>query len=332
VVKVCGPYAPAIRATLGEAFIASSYERAFEASTGVSAPIGTPNGDVFRGPHLVAGGSPEDSRGILETKREIKELRARLTAERDALARLAEETASLERTIAEASNAIAALQAEHHRHDKAMVAHEATYSMAAEAFRDLRTNLLYAGGESPARTVMVTSPDAGDGKTALATNLAISLAQLGLGDVLLIDANWLHPSLTKQAGRSDAIGLAEVLRDGISLDRAVVRTARRGLSFLPAGQAGTESPPLGRLASVLEEAHQAFARVVIDLSPVMIAPSLVVPWANSVDQTYLVLRRAATPVALIRRAMAEVGAERAPQLILNRTRDRAGDWGPFRVG
>jgi Mrp family chromosome partitioning ATPase len=186
---------------------------------------------------------------------------------------------------------------------------------------------------TPMRTLAVTSTLRAEGTTTVALGMALSLAAYdSTTAVLLIDANWLHPSLTKQAGRSDAIGLAEVLRDGISLDRAVVRTARRGLSFLPAGQAGTESPPLGRLASVLEEAHQAFARVVIDLSPVMIAPSLVVPWANSVDQTYLVLRRAATPVALIRRAMAEVGAERAPQLILNRTRDRAGDWGPFRVG
>jgi Mrp family chromosome partitioning ATPase len=185
---------------------------------------------------------------------------------------------------------------------------------------------------TPMRTLAVTSTLRAEGTTTVALGMALSLAAFdSTTAVLLIDANWLHPSLTKQAGRSDAIGLAECLRDGISLDRAVVRTARRGLSFLPAGQAGAEPPPLGRLASVLEEAERGFAKVVIDLSPVMVAPSLVVPWANSVDQSYLVLRRAVTPVALIRRAMAEVGAERPPQLILNRTSGRAGDWGPFRV-
>lgn len=186
---------------------------------------------------------------------------------------------------------------------------------------------------SPLRTLCVTSSLHREGTTTVALGMALSLAAFdSTTAVLLIDANWLHPSLTEDAGRSAASGLAECLRDGVPLDRVIMRTARHGLSFLSAGQPGTEPPPLGRLVAVLEEAERTFAKVVIDLSPVMVAPSLVVPWANSVDQSYLVLRRAVTPVALIRRAMAEVGAERPPQLILNRTRDRAGDWGAFRVG
>ena len=186
---------------------------------------------------------------------------------------------------------------------------------------------------SPLRTLAVTSTLHKEGTTTVALGMALSLAAFdSTTAVLLIDANWLHPSLTEDADRSAAPGLAECLRDGVALERAIVRTARRGLSFLPAGQPGAEPPPLGRLSAVLAEAERTYAKVVIDLSPVMVAPSLVVPWANSVDQSYLVLRRAVTPVALIRRAMAEVGAERPPQLILNRTRDRAGDWGAFRVG
>ena len=50
-------------------------------------PVATLDGDVFRGPHLVSGGGRAESRGILETKREIKELRERIAAERDALTR-----------------------------------------------------------------------------------------------------------------------------------------------------------------------------------------------------------------------------------------------------
>jgi Mrp family chromosome partitioning ATPase len=186
---------------------------------------------------------------------------------------------------------------------------------------------------SPMRTLAVSSTLHKEGTTTIALGMALSLAAFDSStDVLLVDANWLHPTLSEHSGRSAAAGLAECLRDGLALERGIVRTARRTLSFLPAGQSGTEPPPLGRLATVLEEAQRRYQRIVIDLSPVMVAPSLVVPWANAVDQSYLVMRRAVTPVALIRRAMAEVGGERPPLLILNRSRERAADWGPFQVG
>ena len=66
--------------------------------------------------------------------------------------------------------------------------------------------------------------------------------------------------------------------------------------------------------------------IVIDLPPVMVAPSLVVPWADVVEQTYLVVRRDVTPVALIRKAMVEVFNERPAHIVLNRSRDRVDSW------
>jgi chromosome segregation protein len=132
VVKVTGPYAAAIRTTIGDALIAGSYERGAQASGATQLPVGTLNGDLFRGPHVVAGGSRDSGRGILETKREIKELRERLVSEREALQRLAAAIAALEGTIADASGAIAALNAEQHQEDKAIVAHEARLRHASE--------------------------------------------------------------------------------------------------------------------------------------------------------------------------------------------------------
>jgi chromosome segregation protein len=132
VLRVNGPFAGAIRKAIGPAWIASSYERAADVSRQTPFVVGTTGGDLFRGPHLVAGGSPTESRGILETKRDIKELRARIGDERDALSRLGEETTALEATIANASAAVAALHAEHHRHEKAVVALEAQSQRAAE--------------------------------------------------------------------------------------------------------------------------------------------------------------------------------------------------------
>ena len=94
--------------------------------------VATVAGDVFRGPHLVSGGTRAEARGILETKREIKELRERIAADRDALLRLAQETAELEGTIAHASTAIAALNAEHHKQEKAVVGLDAQLQHAVE--------------------------------------------------------------------------------------------------------------------------------------------------------------------------------------------------------
>ena len=65
---------------IGEAGIAQSYDGAAAASRLTSLAIATLEGDVFRGPHLVSGGGRAESRGILETKREIKELRDRIAA------------------------------------------------------------------------------------------------------------------------------------------------------------------------------------------------------------------------------------------------------------
>jgi chromosome segregation protein len=132
VVRVNGPFADAIRHVVRDAWIAPSYARAFETSAMTPFAVATMDGDVFRGQHLVSGGSQAASRGILETKREIAELRARISADRESLMRLAGETAALEATIAHASNAIAALTAEHHKQEKAIVAHESQQQHAVE--------------------------------------------------------------------------------------------------------------------------------------------------------------------------------------------------------
>jgi chromosome segregation protein len=132
VVRVNGPYAQPIARALGDAWLADSYERAAAASVGAPVPVVTSEGEVFRGAHLVTGGHPKAARGILETKRDIKELRARIEGEREALARLATETHDLEGVISQATSAIAALNAEQHRQEKSIVGLEAQLQRASE--------------------------------------------------------------------------------------------------------------------------------------------------------------------------------------------------------
>jgi chromosome segregation protein len=138
VVNVTGPFAATIRGAFGDAWIAPSYQRAAAASGETHVPVATVDGELFRGPHRISGGSRDDARGILETKRDIKDLRARIAAERDALGRLSEETAEFDRTITHATAAIGALNAEQHKEDKAIVAYDAQLQHAANELTRLR--------------------------------------------------------------------------------------------------------------------------------------------------------------------------------------------------
>ncbi|MEO8257795.1 MAG: chromosome segregation protein SMC [Acidobacteriota bacterium] len=132
VVRVTGTFAGAIRSAIGEAWIADGYHQAAAASRLTAGAVATRAGDVFRRPHVVNGGGREEARGILQTKRAIKELRDRISEDREALAHLAEETAGFEATIALASSSIAALNAERHRQEKAIVGYDAQLQHAGD--------------------------------------------------------------------------------------------------------------------------------------------------------------------------------------------------------
>jgi chromosome segregation protein len=125
VLRVQGPHAITISKVLPEAYVAESFTQAVAFSHETPAIIATLDGDVLRGPHLVTGGTKVESRGILATRREIKELRDRVARERETVIRLTAEVAQLELTMAQASSAIASMQDEEHEQEKVIVAYEA---------------------------------------------------------------------------------------------------------------------------------------------------------------------------------------------------------------
>jgi chromosome segregation protein len=121
VVKVGGPFPNAIQAVMGGALIADSFEAASRIAPKVPYPVVTLEGDVFRGKYVVTGGEKSEARGILGTKREIKELREKINDATAALDRLTSDTAGFEQAMAHASAAIAGLTDEIHRQEKAIV-------------------------------------------------------------------------------------------------------------------------------------------------------------------------------------------------------------------
>ena len=132
VVRISGPAAGSIGAAIAGAWIAPSYESARSAAGKSAAPIVTIDGVVFRGAHIVEGGARAEARGILTTRREIKELRERADAEGAAVERLRGDIASLDVTIASIESAILSLQGELHRQEKSIVGYELQVANAGE--------------------------------------------------------------------------------------------------------------------------------------------------------------------------------------------------------
>jgi len=132
VARVTGTAPDAIRSLLADAWIADSFDAARAAAAVTAGRVATQEGDVFRGTQVVEGGARAEARGILTTKREIKELRERADTERAAVDRLREEIAHLDVVIAGAESAIMSMQAELHRQEKSIVGFELQVSAALE--------------------------------------------------------------------------------------------------------------------------------------------------------------------------------------------------------
>jgi len=145
VVRVTGPHADAIGHALGRAWIAGSFDEAVGAARETGATVATLQGDVVRGRHLVFGGEAVESRGILATKGEIRDARDRMAADREVAQALAARVTGIEHTIHELQRSIEAATLDLHRHEKAIVGHDAQLARAAEEHaRIARTTELLA--------------------------------------------------------------------------------------------------------------------------------------------------------------------------------------------
>ena len=147
VVRVSGPAADAIRHAVVSTAVARDFDSARQAAEMTTAAIVTLEGEVFRGAHVVEGGTPAEARGILTTRREIQELRERAAEETLTVERLREEIASLDLAIATAESSILALQEELHRLEKSSVGFELQVASGAEAIERVRRKQEQIGTE-----------------------------------------------------------------------------------------------------------------------------------------------------------------------------------------
>src|SRR5437016_5275772 len=177
------------------------------------------------------------------------------------------------------------------------------WSQVAEAFRSLRTAVLFTARGAPPRVIVVTSAVAAEGKTVGSLNLATALAEAGLR-VLLLEADLRHPRCHRTLGIAADRGLASVLAGQEELESVIHTLEAPPLFFVPAGSLPANPADLlssPRLREALERLRSQYDFVIVDTPPVLPVTDAVV-LAREADAVVLVVKGHGTPSGLVREA------------------------------
>jgi capsular exopolysaccharide synthesis family protein len=174
-----------------------------------------------------------------------------------------------------------------------LVAEDDPKAPATEAYRTLRTNLLFMSATGPLRVLLVTSPLQGEGKSTTAANLAAVLAQAGQR-VLLVGADLRRPSVHHFFGLSNRVGLSSVLSGQAEITTAVQDPGIRDLRVLSGGPVPPNPAELlgsPRMRKFLEDVKEVADWVILDGPPVLgLADALVLSAVS--DGTLMVVNEA----------------------------------------
>lgn len=193
-------------------------------------------------------------------------------------------------------------------------------SHAAEQYRAVRLAIETFRHERGTRTVAITSPGRGDGRTITALNLAGALAQAPDARVVLVEADLRHPGVGRALGLPAARGLSTYLLDtGMAVDAVVSRPGGVAFAAVPAGAASSmpyellKSP---RMAGLLAALRDRFDYVVLDTPPALPYPDVGI-LRDLVDGFVVIIRANRTPRETLRDCMNVVGRQRSLGLIFN---------------
>jgi capsular exopolysaccharide synthesis family protein len=182
-----------------------------------------------------------------------------------------------------------------HGSDKAYVS-ENPRSPVAEAFRTLRTNLEFAGVDKPIKSILVVSSHPGEGKSTVATNLAVTIAQGGK-KTLLIDADLRRPRVHHYLDLTNRIGLSNLFRDSLKIEDVTHQWKDSNLKVITSGGIPPNPADLlasDRMASILETACQNVDMVVVDAPPFLVADASIL--AARTDGVLFVIHPGRTPI------------------------------------
>lgn len=154
---------------------------------------------------------------------------------------------------------------------KSLLSYFNSHSDISEQYRTIRNNIHYAAKGKKVRSLLVTSPSEGEGKSTALVNLAVCMTQRG-DRVLIIDANIRRPMIHKVFNIQMTPGLSNVLTQQTEIREAVYTTEVEGMDIMPSGQRLHNTTDLldsRFMKDVMEYAYSHYDYVLIDCPPVL---------------------------------------------------------------
>lgn len=189
-----------------------------------------------------------------------------------------------------------------------LVVHSDPRSPTAESYRQLRTNIKFVNIDRTVRSLVVTSAVSSEGKSTVACNLAIAMAQAGQR-VILVEADLRKPSVRRYMGIEGAVGLSNVLLGEVALEDVLQPWGGGLLEILPGGAiAPNPSELLGSagMADVIRQLEAMSDLVIFDAPPLLPVTDAAVLGVNT-DGAVLVVRSGATGRDRLDRAVESLG-------------------------
>jgi capsular exopolysaccharide synthesis family protein len=209
---------------------------------------------------------------------------------------------------------------------KALLA--APHSPTAEAFRQIRTNLLFSGPAQTRRSILVTSPSPEDGRTSVVINLAVSFAQAGR-KVLIVDANFRQPAIAQEFPQAPPAGLSSALVGQVNWRDAVGQTEVPNLYVMASGPRPpnpTELLGSEAMRQIVAEMAAEYDQVLLDGSPAMLVSDARV--LSTAADGVIVVVRAGANYGLVQRSVEQLSRVGAHVIgcVLNDVRITAGGY------
>ncbi|MGD8426841.1 MAG: polysaccharide biosynthesis tyrosine autokinase [Balneolaceae bacterium] len=196
-------------------------------------------------------------------------------------------------------------------------------NLASESIRRLKNNIIYQHGDTPPKTIAVTSPEKGDGKSTIVANLGVAFAEEGY-KTLLVGADFRRPKLVQYFGLTGKEGLSDYLNGDLSFQESLMsiqNTEVNTLKVITAGKKNHRPEIIGnskRFKEFLKKMEEAFDVIILDTPPYgIISDSTAV--LKDAEITVVVARYRKTNKEMLVRTIEELGQIKAnvTDIVLN---------------
>lgn len=190
-------------------------------------------------------------------------------------------------------------------------------------FRMLRTQVLQKMRANNWKTLAITSPTAGEGKSLIASNLAVAMAMESNQTVLLVDLDLRHPRLSKYFNLKTEVGIKDYLEGDLNLSDVLVNPSIKRLVMLP-GKGRAEdsaellsSPKMTSLAADLKAQYDS-RMIIFDMPPILQTDDVLLA-SNYIDCTLLVVEDGKNKESEIVKSLQMLDSKRLLGTVLNKS-------------